>query len=268
MQNDEPDYKPVKQETVMRMRVLPASDPAFLRLQALTGKPCVSRMFIETATIISAGAFIEVFVQASASAPVFHAAGQVKSRRERTSPTAQPAGIAVDIFEMAPVSEAPAPRKIPIPLPKGVADCLTTLLGRPVDAKPASLLSYKPGVRMPSAVFMFDKGDTAAICLCDMSLASRLGAALSIIPDGAAVDCVREGRLSDTIAENFREIMNVAGSLLNHSGAAHVKLKATHCPPEALPVDETAKIAAARRLDIEVSIQDYGVGKMAFLLLD
>ena len=107
---------------------------------------------------------------------------------------------------------------------------------------------------------------TAAIGL-GLPLAAYAGAALGLMPAGGAQDCVEDGVLSPTLAENVTELCNVLTSLLNREGGPHVKLYKVYLPPEQLPTDVQAlMLALGNRTDLMVEIARYGKGKFSLSL--
>ena len=111
-----------------------------------------------------------------------------------------------------------------MPAPHTVGNLLSGLLARSVKVnKSSSPSAARAPARAPApsaakasqavAVYTDDQGSVAALCLCDMSLASHAGAALSLIPAGVAAEAARTGVMPPSIAENLYEVANVAASL-------------------------------------------------------
>ena len=100
-----------------------------------------------------------------------------------------------------------------------------------------------------------------------LSLAANAGAALGLLPAGAAEDSVDEKRLSPALAENVFELCNVLTSLLNRDGGPHVKLYQVIYPGMPLPNDARAHLLAlGRRLDLTIEVARYGKGKFSLSL--
>ena len=100
-----------------------------------------------------------------------------------------------------------------------------------------------------------------------MSLAANVGAALGLLPAGAAEDSIADKKLFPNIAENVFEMCNVLTSLLNREGGPHVKLYQVIHPGTPLPADARAHLLAlGRRLDLMVDITRYGRGKLSLSL--
>lgn len=150
-----------------------------------------------------------------------------------------------------------------IPTPESVAHLIEGLLGKAVKTK--KITSWKEA---PVAVaeYRMDTGDLSAACLCDLPAGSNLGAALTLLPAPRAAECIKKKSIDEDILDNVREILNVASSLFNKSGGAHVSLKAVHSTPDKLP-DDVAELVKtpASRLDVELAVPGYGPGKLSIL---
>lgn len=100
-----------------------------------------------------------------------------------------------------------------------------------------------------------------------LSLAAHAGAALGLLPPGAAEDSIAEQKLFPDLAENVFEMCNVLTSLLNRDGGPHVRLHEVIYPGMPLPGDARAHLLAlGRRLDLMVEISRYGKGKLSLSL--
>lgn len=115
------------------------------------------------------------------------------------------------------------------------------------------------------ATFINDDDRLVAACLCDREFVVYAGAALSMIPAVGAQDMIAEGSVSDTIAANFHEIMNICTRLLMSDQSAHLRLdKTLECAQQ----DDLAGSleALATRLGFEVEIPGYGKGALAIYM--
>ncbi len=165
-----------------------------------------------------------------------------------------------------------------IPAPHTVGNLLSGLLARTVKVNKSTTPSAaRAPARAPApsaakasqavAVYTDDEGSVAALCLCDMSLASHAGAALSLIPAGVAAEAARTGVMPPSIAENLYEVANVAARLFNADGGPHLKLREVVTTAQALPAGLSEMAArASERIDLEVNITGYGQGQMSVLL--
>ena len=136
--------------------------------------------------------------------------------------------------------------------------------------KPVPLKSLPRGpVEPPWVVSVYRGGDDTArvACLCELVLACRAGAALSMMPVETAEESVASGHLSETLLENYREVMNVMATVLSGHGV-RVVLREITGPPENAPPELLRKaLTSKRRLDAEVSLPGYGAGRLMFAVL-
>jgi hypothetical protein len=154
-----------------------------------------------------------------------------------------------------------------IPGSLAVRNLLEDLLGREVTVSPGVPMEQAD---MPTAVLALFT-DTAqrlyAVLGMQLALAANAGAALGLLPPGAAEDSIDEKMLSPSLAENVFELCNVLTSLLNVEGAPHVKLYQVVYPGMPIPNDAVAHlIALGRRLDLTVEVARYGKGKFSLAL--
>ncbi|MCH8333286.1 response regulator [Candidatus Sumerlaeota bacterium] len=155
-----------------------------------------------------------------------------------------------------------------LPDAQAVGEFLSGMLGLSIDieeGKPLDLGAKSPAI---VAVYASDEGTLATLCVCDIALAGFVGAALSLIPAQVAKESIKARKLSEDLMENVQEVLNVGSSLFNTDDAPHVKMKTIHHPPgEPLPEDVAASISnPSRRLDLDITVPDYGPGKMALIL--
>ncbi len=156
----------------------------------------------------------------------------------------------------------------PIPAPKHVRDLFEELLGRPVGVEPADPLRSAEMHRSLIAVYVDDGLGLAALAAMDFPLAVYSAAALGLVPPGGARDYIEERTMSPLLAENANEICNILGSVLNHEGLPHIRLYQTYLPGQPLPGDATSRmLALGRRLDLIVTIERYGSGKLSISLV-
>jgi hypothetical protein len=150
-----------------------------------------------------------------------------------------------------------------LPDPHMIRDLFAGLLGKDVTVKIGT-----PGAAAGGtvAVYATDEGTVAGLAVCDLALASNAGAALSLIPAGMAAESVRAGILADNLAENWREVLNVANQLFSSSGGHRVRL--TDIGPADDPPPAAAKLLGSprERLDVELQIAGYGSGKLSLLV--
>ena len=154
-----------------------------------------------------------------------------------------------------------------IPVALTVRNLFEDLLGRDVNVSPGDPMT---AADLPTGVFAIYT-DTSqqlyAVLGMQLALAANAGAALGLLPAGAAEDSIEEKKLFPNLAENVFELCNVLTSLLNREGAPHVKLYQVIYPGMDLPNDARAHLLAlGKRLDLTVEVARYGKGKFSLSL--
>ena len=141
------------------------------------------------------------------------------------------------------------------------------LLGREVTVSPGDPLSADEVNTSTIAIFTDIAQQIYAVLGMDLILSANAGAALGLMPAGAAEDSIDEKKLTPSLAENVGELCNVLTSLLNKEGSPHVKLHQVVYPGNPLPADARAHLMAlGRRVDLVVEINRYGKGKFSLSL--
>ena len=117
-----------------------------------------------------------------------------------------------------------------------------------------------------TASYLRDDGSVGAAVVSDIEVAAFAGAALALIPKGVANDCVKDGELTEMLADNFHEVLNVASAWFNGKGAPHVSLGEV-TDPGGRPAQTVQAVVAnhAERADFEVEVDGYGKGVLRFL---
>jgi hypothetical protein len=141
------------------------------------------------------------------------------------------------------------------------------LLGRDVNVSLGEPLTASDLPTAVIAVFVDSTQQLAAVIGMQLALAANAGAALGLMPPGAAEDAIADKGLTPTIAENVGELCNVLTSLLNREGAPHLKLRTVIYPGMPLPADVRAHLLAlGRRLDLMIEVARYGKGTLSLSL--
>jgi hypothetical protein len=153
-----------------------------------------------------------------------------------------------------------------MPAAAEVRELVNGLLDRAVTvtAEPRPVLPGR-SVHVVGA-YVDDAGDVRAVALSDHVLGTVLGAALALVPAPRVEEAVAAGAVPADLADNTREVLNVAASLFN-TGEAHLKLAATWVAPE--PVgDEAVDFlrVPCQRTDLKVVVPGYGEGVLALLV--
>jgi hypothetical protein len=154
-----------------------------------------------------------------------------------------------------------------IPVALTVRNLFEDLLGRDVNVSPGDPMTADDLPTGVIAVYTDTSQQLYAVLGMQLTLAANAGAALGLLPAGAAEDSIEEKKLYPNLAENVFELCNVLTSLLNREGAPHVKLYQVIYPGMDLPNDARAHLLAlGKRLDLTVEVARYGKGKLSLSL--
>jgi hypothetical protein len=155
-----------------------------------------------------------------------------------------------------------------IPVALTVRNLFEDLLGRDVNVSPGDPMTAADLPTGVVAVYTDTAQQLYAVLGMQLSLAANAGAALGLLPAGAAEDSIEEKKLFPNLAENVFELCNVLTSLLNREGAPHVKLYQVIYPGMDLPNDVRAHLLAlGKRLDLTVEVARYGKGKLSLSIV-
>ena len=148
-----------------------------------------------------------------------------------------------------------------------VRNLFEDLLGREVTVGPGDPLTAGEVDTATVAIFTDTSQQIYGVLGMQLSLAANAGAALGLLPAGAAEDSIDEKKLFPNLAENVFELCNVLTSLLNREGGPHIKLYQVIYPGDPLPADARAHLLAlGRRIDLMVEVNRYGKGKFSLSL--
>jgi hypothetical protein len=148
-----------------------------------------------------------------------------------------------------------------------VRNLFEDLLGRDCNVSPGDPLTADDLPTATVAIYTDHAQQIHGVLGMQLALAANVGAALGLIPPGAAEDSIEEKKLFPNLAENVFELCNVLTSLLNREGAPHVKLAEVVYPGMTLPNDARAHLLAlGRRLDLMIEVTRYGKGKFSLSL--
>ena len=154
-----------------------------------------------------------------------------------------------------------------LPGTQAVRNLFEDLLGREVTVSPGSPLTADEIATSTVAIFTDSSQNIYGVLGMELPLAANAGAALGLLPAGAAEDSIDEKKLFPNLAENVFELCNVLTSLLNKEGSPHIKLHQVVYPGDPLPADARAHLMAlGRRIDLVVEVNRYGKGKFSLSL--
>jgi hypothetical protein len=158
---------------------------------------------------------------------------------------------------------------VQLPAPKDVRDLFEDLLGRPTTVGTANPVLAEDMKTTLVSLYTDSKQKLWAVAGLDLPLTVYAGSALGLLPPGGAQDCVEDGVVTETVAENVREVCNIMASLLNSEGGPHLKLHQVFLPGEAPPSDAGATLLAlGRRLDLAVEVGGYGTGRWSVSMVE
>ena len=148
-----------------------------------------------------------------------------------------------------------------------VRNLFEDLLGRDCNVNPGDPLGADDLPTATVAIYTDHAQQIYGVLGMQLSLAANVGAALGLLPPGAAEDSIDEKKLFPNLAENVFELCNVLTSLLNREGAPHVRLHQVVYPGMPVPADAQAHLLAlGRRLDLVIDVSRYGKGKLSLSL--
>ncbi|HWJ81092.1 MAG TPA: hypothetical protein VNS55_02545 [Nocardioides sp.] len=154
-----------------------------------------------------------------------------------------------------------------LPQPKQLKDLLTDLLGRDVSLSPTTPYAPGPSDPVTLATYVDDSLNIVALIACDLGFSARAGAAIGLVPPGGAEEAIGDGKLTDTLADNLYEVLNIGASVFNVPGADHVRLHDVQpAGPTPDPQLRIRTLTLGRREDLAVEIAGYGPGRLSVVL--
>ena len=150
-----------------------------------------------------------------------------------------------------------------LPGPYEVGNMFRLLLGRTVTAR------TRPGA--PSsvtrthqvAVYVDDRDQIMAVCLCSLALAAACGAALSMLSAELVDEARAMAKLSQTMEENHYEVMNISARFFNSPYSPHIRLQAVYQVDQGLPKPVRRALGGLGSwMQLDVDIEDYGGGTL------
>lgn len=149
------------------------------------------------------------------------------------------------------------------PTAKSISALLGMILG---DGLNTSSLESSDVSGQRLATYINDEDKLVAACVCDQAFVVYSGAALSMIPAAGVEDMLSANEMTETIAGNFHEIMNICSRLLMSDNSAHLRLDQTlECTRGAEIL--TSIESCSTRLGFQVEIPGYGKGNLAIFML-
>jgi hypothetical protein len=132
-----------------------------------------------------------------------------------------------------------------------------------LDVKPGKKFDLTPASGAWVGLYVGKDGAPLALCAFDAALAGYAGAALSMLPPGAAKDAVKSKDLTDVMVGNLKEIMNICSRLVMTDTSPHVRLEELH-PANKFPAAVNTVLGGQKgRVDFELNVPKYGPGTLA-----
>jgi len=149
-----------------------------------------------------------------------------------------------------------------IPTTQSVTDLLCALFGEGLNTSECDSPDLA-GQHVVSFISGDDK--LVALAVCDTKFVAYSGAALSMLPVDVANEMISSNVVSDVIAGNFYEVMNICSKLLMTESGAHLRLDQT------LSAEQSADAIAALQDSSHVTafgvdIPEYGKGTLSFVV--
>lgn len=116
------------------------------------------------------------------------------------------------------------------------------------------------------ATFLDDDDDLVAVCACDLDLVAYSGAALSMVPTDNAKEMVSNKEVTEMVAANFYEVMNICSRLLMSDTSPHLRLDKALNPADGQEPLKEIQECYPTVLGFRIDIPGYGSGHMAVLL--
>ena len=143
-----------------------------------------------------------------------------------------------------------------------LGEFLRDLLGKEValTAQPSEL-GTDAADGLLCGVLVEEDGSVGGVCIADLNAAAYAGASLAMIPKGAADEAVAAGELTQTLSDNFAEVVNIVTGIVNSPIQPHLRMQGVE-----VGVSDTVRallIKASGRASFDVDIEDYGTGRLA-----
>jgi hypothetical protein len=147
---------------------------------------------------------------------------------------------------------------------KRIRDVFEGLLGREVTVAPGVPVPLDARPRPTTAVYVDDRLRLSSVVLMDFALTAYSGAALALLPRGAAEDAIDEKELPAALLENAAELLNVLAAPIGEAGGVHQRLHQTFGPDRLPPTDVSSWSAQlGTRVDVQLDIRGYGRGTLS-----
>jgi hypothetical protein len=147
--------------------------------------------------------------------------------------------------------------------PAKIANLLKDLFGRPVDFDTAPAPDLADNAPRWAAVYGTGGGGLMVVCVCNLEFAAFAGAALSMIPVGAAKEGIQAKHLESSMIDNLHEVFNIFGQLFRGRLMDTVTLCEVSPLADLSPVAKALLGKPAQQTNLEFSIEGYGDGRLS-----
>jgi len=155
-----------------------------------------------------------------------------------------------------------------LPTRKDIKDIFDGLLGRECAMGDGErvVLDGERGLLPVVASYVDDHNRLSTVAVMDFRLAAFAGAALGLVPVGAAEDSIADKDLYPNLLENTCELLNVLAAPIGEASPVHQRLFETFEPGRPLPAD-VAQWAATLgvREDVSIDVPGYGAGHLSIV---
>lgn len=114
------------------------------------------------------------------------------------------------------------------------------------------------------ATFQNREDKQVAVSACDMAFVAYSGAALSMVPKPAANDMIKDSVVTDAVAANFHEVMNICSKLMISETSPHLRLVDVFAPGDSSTQAVAAMNGESTTVCFDVDIPRYGKGRLSF----
>jgi hypothetical protein len=155
-----------------------------------------------------------------------------------------------------------------LPTRKAIKDIFDGLLGREVSMTDGDrvVLDGERGLLPVVASYVDDHNRLATVAVMDFKLAAFVGAALGLVPVGAAEDAIADKDLYPNLLENTAEVLNVLAAPIGDASPVHQRLFETFEPGRGLPADVAQWAATIGvREDVKIDVPGYGAGNLSIV---
>jgi two-component system chemotaxis response regulator CheY len=149
-----------------------------------------------------------------------------------------------------------------------VARMLTSLTRRGVRTVSVPPMQLPPRSTHFVAEYLVDRKSVAACAITDLAFAVHVGAALTLIPTCVATESIGTGQLTESIDDNFREVLNVTSRFFGATEKEALSLGKVYRPGEPPPVELRVRLRQpVARIDLRVVVDTYGEGSLTLVTL-